>query len=83
MYYEIGNKLYVLKDEKTLVGVDMTPQVLLVEGTELKADNLAEYTQLTPSEARARYNVTEETPYTFPVERKAKEEVKKTRATSK
>lgn len=76
MYYEIGNKLYVLKDEKTLVGVDMTPQVLLVEGTELKADNLAEYTQLTPSEARARYNVTEEVHYIFPVERKAKEEKK-------
>lgn len=73
MFYAKADKLYVLKDEKTLVGVDVAPQVLPIKGTELTVDDFGEYEVYTPSEVNARF-----IGYKFPVEEK---EVKKPKTT--
>jgi hypothetical protein len=70
MYIECNGKIYVQKDAFALVGVNITPSIAEVEGTETKITDLeGEVLVLTPHEVIARYNISEQTPYMFPVEK--------------
>lgn len=69
MYIEHKGKIYVQKDE-VLVGVNICPDITFVEGTETKLEDLeGEYLVSTGEEVRARYGISEQTPYKFPVEK--------------
>ena len=75
MYIEHKGKVYVQKDD-VLVGVDITPEVIIVKGTEVKLSDLEceYYLVSTGEEVRARHNISEQTPYKFPVEKTAEVE---------
>lgn len=64
-----SNKLYIQKGSK-IVGVDYSlHEISEVEGTEIDLE--IPYLELSPSELKAKFNVTELTPYVFPFERPA------------
>jgi hypothetical protein len=68
MYIEHKGKIYVQKDD-VLVGVNICPDITLVKGTETTLDTFdGEVLVLTGAEVHARYNISEQTPYHFPVE---------------
>lgn len=68
--YKLG-KLYIRKDTE-VVGVNYSPLFLdEVEGTVESFDD--SFNPLEPFEVRAKFNVTEATPYFFPVESDEKE----------
>jgi hypothetical protein len=79
MYIEHEGKIYVQKDTDALLGVNITPEVAEVKGTGVKLSELeGEVLTLTSAEVHARYNISEQTPYMFPV---AKTEEKPKRGT--
>ena len=83
MYIYQNGKLYVRKEDNTLIGVEIYPDkgVFEVEGTET---TLAEiYDVCTPYEARCRFHITIETPYKFPKEVTDSESVDKVKRTRK
>ena len=68
MYNEHEGKIYVQKDADALLGVNITPEVAEVKGTDAKLSELVgEIMVLTGAEVHARYNISEQTPYMFPV----------------
>jgi len=67
MFVYKESKLYILEGDK-VVGVDVTPtSITKVEGVEEDFDYSFELIE--PFEMKCKFNVTELTPYVFPVER--------------
>lgn len=81
MFVTKQNKLYIRKEDK-VVGVNFSP--LSLDFTDVVEDFDDTFEPLEPFEVRAKFNITDETPYVFPIETETSSEVvekKKTKAT--
>lgn len=67
--FVLKNGNIYLATEKQLVGVNVySDKVVTVEGSEIQKRQ--PYTQVTLATAKLKFGITEDTPYTFPIEKK-------------
>lgn len=76
MFVYQDDKLYVQKDKDSIVGVNFGSNgASIVEGTEKKFDKKNPYRMLTSTEVRAKFQISDENEFKFPVPAKEPKKV--------